>query len=275
MICAPRSVRVMPAVCGLMLLAGTALAQDAGAAGPTQTGAEGLGALIEGFAQAAGAANGGGTGQPTGVGQTSILLFLALTILSLAPAIAITVTCFPFMVTVLSILRQSLGLQQSPPNMLIISLALFLTWFVMDPVLQEAWLAAGAPLRAGEIGLAEAIPRAAGPFERFMAARADPAVLDQMRGLLPEGSGAQGSGAEGLRLLIPAFMLTELQRAFEIGFLVALPFLVIDLVVAAVLMAMGMMMVPPAVVALPFKLAFFVVVDGWTLVSAALVRGYQ
>ena len=216
------------------------------------------------------AAGGTAEGASTGVGQSSILLFLGLTVLSLAPAIAITVTCFPFMVTVLSILRQSLGLQQSPPNMLIVSLALFLTWFVMDPVLKEAWAQAGPPLQTGQIGVVEALSRAIVPFERFMAARTDPAILDEMRSLVPPDP-----AGDGLRLLIPSFMLTELQRAFEIGFLIALPFLVIDLVVSAVLMAMGMMMVPPAIVALPFKLAFFVVVDGWALLSAALVRGYQ
>ncbi|WP_434803138.1 flagellar type III secretion system pore protein FliP [Paracoccus aerodenitrificans] len=221
-----------------------------------------LGALINDIATA-------GADSSGGVGQSSILLFLALTVLSLAPAIAITVTCFPFMVTVLSILRQSLGLQQSPPNMLIVSLALFLTWFVMDPVLQDAWQAAAVPLQAGQIGIVEALSRAVGPFERFMSARTDPAVLDHMRSLVP------AENSDGLRILVPSYMLTELQRAFQIGFLVALPFLVIDLVVSAVLMAMGMMMVPPVVVSLPFKLAFFVVVDGWTLISAALVRGYQ
>ncbi|WBU56722.1 flagellar type III secretion system pore protein FliP [Paracoccus sediminicola] len=210
------------------------------------------------------------SGMTGGVGESSILIFLGLTILSLAPAIAITVTCFPFIVTVLSILRQSLGLQQSPPNMLIVSLSLFLTWFVMDPVLSEAWQNAALPLRSGEIDIAEAASRAILPFERFMSARVDPAVLDHLRALVPPDA-----DGDGLRLLIPSFMLTELQRAFEIGFLVALPFLVIDLVVSAVLMAMGMMMLPPAIVSLPFKLAFFVVVDGWTLISAALVRGYQ
>lgn len=229
--------------------------------------AQGLDAAIS---SAFSAATGAVEGTSGGVGQSSILLFLGLTVLSLAPAIAITVTCFPFMVTVLSILRQSLGLQQSPPNMLIVSLALFLTWFVMDPVLQEAWTLAGPPLQSGQIGIVEALSRAITPFERFMAARTDPAILDEMRSLVPPDA-----AGDGLRLLIPSFMLTELQRAFEIGFLIALPFLVIDLVVSAVLMAMGMMMVPPAIVALPFKLAFFVVVDGWALLSAALVRGYQ
>ena len=233
----------------------------------SRTTSQGLDAAVSSALSAASGAIEGASG---GVGQSSILLFLGLTVLSLAPAIAITVTCFPFMVTVLSILRQSLGLQQSPPNMLIVSLALFLTWFVMDPVLKEAWAQAGPPLQSGQIGIVEALSRAIGPFERFMAIRTDPAILDEMRSLVPPDP-----GGDGLRLLIPSFMLTELQRAFEIGFLIALPFLVIDLVVSAVLMAMGMMMVPPAIVALPFKLAFFVVVDGWALLSAALVRGYQ
>jgi flagellar biosynthetic protein FliP len=233
----------------------------------SSTTSQGLDAAVSSALSAASGAIEGASG---GVGQSSILLFLGLTVLSLAPAIAITVTCFPFMVTVLSILRQSLGLQQSPPNMLIVSLALFLTWFVMDPVLKEAWAQAGPPLQSGQIGIVEALSRAIGPFERFMAIRTDPAILDEMRSLVPPDP-----GGDGLRLLIPSFMLTELQRAFEIGFLIALPFLVIDLVVSAVLMAMGMMMVPPAIVALPFKLAFFVVVDGWALLSAALVRGYQ
>ena len=205
-----------------------------------------------------------------GVGQQSLLIFVALTVLSLAPAIAITVTCFPFIVTVLSILRQSLGLQQSPPNILIVSLAIFLTWFVMDPVLRDFWEVAGQPLREGRIGLDQALGRGIEPFERFMAGRVDPDILERIRDVAPGGA-----AADDLRVLIPSFMLTELERAFQVGFLVALPFLVIDLVVASVLMAMGMMMVPPAIVALPFKLAFFVVVDGWSLVAAALVRGYQ
>ena len=252
----------------LMLAPLTAMAQTS----PTDTTessstAQGLDAAVS---TALSAASGAIEGASGGVGQSSILLFLGLTVLSLAPAIAITVTCFPFMVTVLSILRQSLGLQQSPPNMLIVSLALFLTWFVMDPVLKEAWAQAGPPLQSGQSGIVEALSRAIVPFERFMAIRTDPAILDEMRSLVPPDP-----AGDGLRLLIPSFMLTELQRAFEIGFLIALPFLVIDLVVSAVLMAMGMMMVPPAIVALPFKLAFFVVVDGWALLSAALVRGYQ
>lgn len=208
-----------------------------------------------------------------GIGQNSVLLVLTLTALSLAPGIAIMVTCFPFIVTVLSILRQSIGLPQSPPNMLIVSLAIFLTWFVMDPVFREFWAVAGAPLQAGEITFSEAFARGIAPFREFMELRADPDTLSALAEIAP-GS-AQADADPALSVLIPGFMISELQRAFEIGFLVALPFLIIDLVVSAVLMSMGMMMVPPAVVALPFKLAFFVVVDGWGMVSGALVRSYQ
>lgn len=206
-----------------------------------------------------------------GLGQNAVMLVLALTALSLAPGIAIMVTCFPFIVTVLSILRQAIGLQQSPPNMLIVSLAMFLTWFIMDPVLREAWQSAGAPLRNGTIGIAEAFQRGIVPFQGFMAARTDP---DTLAGLAEIAPGAD-SEANRLSVMIPAFMLSEIQRAFEIGFLIALPFLIIDLVVSAVLMSMGMMMVPPVVVSLPFKLAFFVVVDGWSMIAGALVRSYQ
>lgn len=205
-----------------------------------------------------------------GLGQNAVLIVAAMTALSLAPGIAIMVTCFPFIVTVLSILRQSIGLQQSPPNMLIVSLAIFLTWFVMDPVLREAWAVAGAPLREGTITLSEAFQRGITPFAGFMANRTDPDTLAAMADIAP-----QGGAPDRLAVLIPSFMLSEIQRAFEIGFLVALPFLIIDMVVSAVLMSMGMMMVPPAVVSLPFKLAFFVVVDGWGLIAGALVRNYQ
>ncbi|MCF3972689.1 flagellar type III secretion system pore protein FliP [Paracoccus sp. EGI L200073] len=206
-----------------------------------------------------------------GLGQNAVLIVLALTALSLAPGIAIMVTCFPFIVTVLSILRQAIGLQQSPPNMLIVSLAMFLTWFVMDPVLREAWQTAGAPLRDGSIGIAEAFQRGIIPFQGFMSARTDPDTLQGLAEIAP----GPGGPADRLSVLVPAFMLSEIQRAFEIGFLIALPFLIIDLVVSAVLMSMGMMMVPPVVVSLPFKLAFFVVVDGWSMIAGALVRSYQ
>ena len=205
-----------------------------------------------------------------GLGDNAVMLVLVLTALSLAPGIAIMVTAFPFIVTVLSILRQSIGLQQSPPNMLIVSLAIFLTWFIMDPVLREAWTVAGLPLQQGQIGIAEAFQRGIVPFEGFMAARTDPDTLANLAEIAP-GTGP----ADRLSVLIPSFMLSEIQRAFEIGFLIALPFLIIDLVVAAVLMSMGMMMLPPVVVSLPFKLAFFVVVDGWGMIAGGAPRGQR
>lgn len=202
----------------------------------------------------------------------SIQLLLMITVLSLVPGLAVMITCFPFIVTVLSILRQAIGLQQSPPNMLIISLALFLTWFVMDPVFTEAWVNGIEPMQNGSLDLQAAIPAVLAPFRAFMAARLDGDTYAAMQALRP---GVEAVPLEApLSLLVPSFILSEIQRAFEIGFLIYLPFLIIDLVVAAVLMSMGMMMVPPAVVSIPFKLAFFVVADGWSLVSGALVRSY-
>jgi flagellar biosynthetic protein FliP len=206
-------------------------------------------------------------------GQSMILIAL-VTVLSLAPGLAVMVTCFPFIVTVLSILRQAIGLQQSPPNILIVSLSLFLTWFIMEPVFNQAWTTAGQPLLAGTMDVPTAISTGAAPFHTFMANRVDLKTLQSLAILRPETvSIANGTDAP-FSLLIPAFMLSEVTRAFEIGFLVFLPFLIIDLVVSALLMSMGMMMVPPAIVALPFKLAFFVVADGWALISGALVRSY-
>ncbi|MEM9796295.1 MAG: flagellar type III secretion system pore protein FliP [Pseudomonadota bacterium] len=195
-------------------------------------------------------------------------LIALLTVLSLAPGIAITITCFPFIVTVLSIMRQAIGLQASPPNMLIVSLAMFLTYFVMEPVAMAAWETGLEPLSRGALPADEAMARALEPFRAFMAARVDQDTLAHMAGLRPE------TEADALSILVPSFLLSEISRAFQIGFLVFMPFLIIDMVAAAVLMSMGMMMVPPAIVSLPFKLAFFVVVDGWTLVSGALVRSY-
>jgi flagellar biosynthesis protein FliP len=212
-------------------------------------------------------------GDGTSLSARSVQLILLLTVLSLAPGLAVMVTCFPFVVTVLSILRQAIGLQQAPPNMLIVSLALFLTWYVMDPVFTEAWANGLGPLSRGELELAPAITRTLEPFRAFMAARLDPATFAHLAGLRPDPMPASLPDAP-LSVLVPAFMLSEVKLAFEIGFLVFLPFLVIDLVVAAVLMSMGMMMVPPAIVSLPFKLAFFVVADGWSLIASALVRSY-
>ena len=202
----------------------------------------------------------------------SVQLLLLITVLSVVPGLAVMITCFPFIVTVLSILRQAIGLQQSPPNMLIVSLALFLTWFVMDPVFREAWTQGLEPLSTGAIDVQTAVPLVLAPFRVFMTARLDVETFQALQALRPGEVSAPIDAP--LSLLVPSFMLSEVSRAFQIGFLIFLPFLIIDLVTAAILMSMGMMMVPPAVVSLPFKLAFFVVADGWTLISGALVRSY-
>ena len=204
----------------------------------------------------------------------TIQVLLLVTVLSLAPGIAIMGTCFPFIVTVLSIVRQGIGLQQSPPNMLIVSLALFLTYFVMEPVFTEAWATGVDPLLTDSIDVETAVVRTLEPFRRFMAARVDTDTFLALAALRPDAAGIELGADAPLSVLVPSFLLSEIARAFEIGFLVFLPFLIIDLVVAAVLMSMGMMMVPPVIVSLPFKLAFFVIADGWTLIADSLVRGY-
>jgi flagellar biosynthetic protein FliP len=208
------------------------------------------------------------------IATRSIQLIVLVTILGIAPGLAIMITCFPFVVTVLSILRQAIGLQQSPPNMLIISLALFLTYFVMEPVFTEAWINGIEPLINDTITVQESFTKSIAPFRGFMAARINPDTFESLASLRPGIILDTEISQQPLSVLMPSFLLSEIERAFEIGFLVFLPFLIIDLVVASVLMSMGMMMVPPAIVSLPFKLAFFVVADGWTLLSGALVRSY-
>jgi len=179
------------------------------------------------------------------------------------------------MVTVLSLLRQGIGLQAAPPNMMITSLALFLTWFVMEPVFQEAWTTALVPLMDGNITPEQGIERAMVPFRAFMEARVRPETVSALVEAMPSRAAApDGQEGTALSVLVPAFMLSEIERGFEIGFMIFLPFLIIDLVVASILMSMGMMMVPPVVVSLPLKLAFFVVADGWALLAGALIRGY-
>jgi flagellar biosynthetic protein FliP len=204
----------------------------------------------------------------------SIQLIVLITLLSLVPGLAVMITAFPFIVTVLSILRQAIGLQQSPPNMLIVSLALFLTYFVMEPVFTEAWVEGGEPFSEGTMELEDAFTAALVPFRVFMADRIDGETFDALASLRDSTRATLPDAGAPLSLLVPSFLLSEISRAFQIGFLIFLPFLIIDLVVAAVLMSMGMMMVPPAIVSLPFKLAFFVVAGGWSLVAGALVRSY-
>ncbi len=217
---------------------------------------------------------------PAPLSARVVQTFLIITVLSLAPGIAMMVTCLPFMVVVLSILRQAIGLQQAPPNMMIISLGMFLTFFVMEPVFKDAWGLGVSPYLDNVITEEQAIERTLDPFRVFMQGRVEPGVVATLADAAPnmaidaQSVDAQEDAETPYKLLIPAFMLSEIQRAFEVGFLVFLPFVLIDLIVASILMAMGMMMVPPAVISLPFKLIFFVLSDGWTVVAAALVRGY-
>lgn len=214
-------------------------------------------------------------GQGGSLSARTINLFLLITVLSIAPGIAMMATSFPFLVTVLAILRQGIGLQQSPPNMLIVSLALFLSYFVMEPTFTAAWNEGVAPMLDETVDTRTGLERTVRPFRSFMASRVDPDAYLSMADLRPDLGSFQPSEDSPLSLLIPSFILSEISRAFQVGFVVVLPFLIIDLVVSAVLMSMGMMMVPPTVVALPFKLAFFVVADGWTLVARSLVEGYS
>lgn len=205
----------------------------------------------------------------------TLQLFLLVTILSIVPGIAIMVTCFPFVVTVLAILRQAIGLQQSPPNMMMVSLALFLTYFVMEPVFSESYQNGIAPLLAGQLEVEAAFFAAAEPLREFMAARLDHTTFEELAALRTDVPTDMAVIDAPLSVMVPSFLLSEMERAFQVGFLIFLPFLIIDLVVAAVLMSMGMMMVPPAIVSLPFKLSFFVVADGWSLIAASLVRSYN
>lgn len=211
-------------------------------------------------------------GDDVSLTERSVQLIVVLTLLSLVPGLAIMFTCFPFMVTVLGILRQGIGLQQSPPNMLIVSLALFLTYFVMEPVFLSAWNNGISPLIEEKISMEEAIPQTLDPFKEFMSSRVKTETIDLLVSIRQVEMNLETGYP--MSILVPAFLLSEIERAFQIGFLVFLPFLIIDLSVAAILMSMGMMMVPPVIVSLPFKLAFFVVADGWSLISGALVRNY-
>ena len=195
-----------------------------------------------------------------------------ITVLSLAPGILVMVTSFTRIVIVLSFLRSALGLQQTPPNPVLIGLALFLTAFVMGPTFQRAYQDGVAPYIAEEIDEATAFERASAPVRSFMLAH----TREKDLALFLDLAGAPPGDAEAtpLRTLVPAFMISELRRAFEIGFLIFIPFLVIDLLIAAVLMSMGMMMLPPVMISLPIKLIFFVLVDGWYLVAGSLVQSF-
>jgi flagellar biosynthesis protein FliP len=212
-------------------------------------------------------------GQGSGLTERVIQLIALLTVLSLAPSILVMMTSFTRIVVVLSLLRTALGTATAPPNAVIIALALFLTAFVMGPALQRSYDLGVRPLANNEISIEQAFERSSQPLRAFMQKN----VRDKDLQLFTDLSGEPRPATPeqmSLRILVPAFMISELKRAFEIGFLLFLPFLIIDLVVASVLMSMGMMMLPPVVVSLPFKLIFFVLVDGWSLVAGSLVQSY-
>lgn len=212
-------------------------------------------------------------GDETTLTERAVQLIGMITLLSLAPSILVMVTSFTRIVVVLSLLRTAIGLQTAPPNSVMISLALFLTLFIMQPTLQQSYEQGIAPLMAGEIEVAEAFELSAAPLHEFMRFN----VRDKDLSLFYDLTSAEVPETVEdipLHLLVPAFMISELRRAFEIGFLLFLPFVIIDMVVASVLMSMGMMMLPPVTISLPFKLIFFVLVDGWYLVAGSLVRSF-
>jgi flagellar biosynthetic protein FliP len=214
-----------------------------------------------------------GTAGEAGATGRLVQLTALVTVLSLAPSLLVMMTAFTRIVIVLSLLRGALGTQGTPPNMVLIGLALFLTYFVMQPVLDQAWTSGLLPMSQGHVTEMEGLRLTAEPFRRFMTANLRPADLQlflDLAHLPPPGA----TEPAPWRALAPAFLVGELRRAFEMGFLLYLPFLVIDMVVSSVLMSLGMMMLPPSAVALPFKLIFFVLVDGWRLVAGSLVQSF-
>lgn len=205
--------------------------------------------------------------------STSVKLFLLLTVLSIAPAILILMTSFTRIIIVLSFVRTSLATQQMPPNQVLVGLALFLTFFVMAPTLHEVNDQALTPLFNDEINLQEAYERAAVPFKEFMSKHTRQKDLQLF---LNYSQAEQPETIEDIPLtaMVPAFALSEMKTAFQIGFMIFIPFLVIDMVVASILMSMGMMMLPPVMISLPFKILLFVLVDGWYLVVQSLLQSF-
>jgi flagellar biosynthetic protein FliP len=212
------------------------------------------------------------TSSPENV-STSIKLILLLTVLTLAPGILILMTCFTRIIVVLSFVRTALATQQMPPNQVIIGLALFLTFFIMAPTFQEINNEALTPLFNEEINLEQAYEKASVPFKEFMSAHT------RQKDLALFLNYSQAEAPETIQdiplsALVPAFAISELKTAFQIGFMIFIPFLVIDMVVASVLMSMGMMMLPPVMISLPFKILLFVLVDGWYLVVKSLLESF-
>ena len=205
-----------------------------------------------------------------------IQYILLLTVLSVAPSILVMVTSFTRFIVAFSFLRSALGMQSTPANLVITSLSLFLTFFVMAPTFDKAWKEGLQPLVENKINETEAFDKITDPFRQFMLGQVREKdfvmfkeIADQRFGATPESAKAE------LRVLVPAFMISELRRGFEIGFLISLPFLIIDLIVATITMSMGMMMLPPTVISLPFKVLFFVLIDGWSMLAGSLIKSFS
>jgi flagellar biosynthetic protein FliP len=213
-------------------------------------------------------------GEGTAAGRI-VQLIVVITVLSVAPGLLIMVTCFTRFVVALSFLRSGLGLQTTPANLILISLALFMTFYVMGPTFDKAWQGGVQPLLENKISEKEAYTKISAPFRSFMRANVRDKDLRLFADLANESLKVKPDDPEiDLRVLIPAFMISELRRGFEIGFLIVLPFLVIDMIVATLTMSMGMMMLPPTVISLPFKVLFFVLIDGWNLLVGGLLRSF-
>lgn len=202
----------------------------------------------------------------------AIQIVMLMTLLSVAPAIVMMMTTFLRIIIVLGFLRNAIGLQQSPPNQVLVGMALFLSFFLMMPVADQIREEALVPLEAGEINSVEAFDRAMGPLREFMLRQTQPSDIEFFLGL--SGLGQTATEDLPMRVVIPSFVLSELRTAFQMGFLIFLPFLIVDFMVATVLMAMGMMMMPPVIVSLPFKILLFVLVDGWYLVIRSIVLSF-
>jgi flagellar biosynthetic protein FliP len=233
-------------------------------------------ALAPAAANASAAANSGLNIDVTGSGlftDRMVQIVALITVLSIAPSILIMMTSFVRMVVVLSLLRTALGLQQSPPNSVLVSLAMFLTLFVMTPTLTDAYHQGVEPMMNNQVTAEQGFTAAMVPMKKFMVAHVRDADLKLFMDMAHAKPTPKPEDT-ALATLAPAFMLSELKRAFEIGFLIFVPFLIIDMAVASILMSMGMMMLPPVIISLPFKLIFFVLVDGWRLIAGSLVESY-
>ena len=205
--------------------------------------------------------------------STTMQIVMLLSALSFIPALLLVLTSFTRIIVVFSLLRQAMGLQQSPPNPVLVGLAMFLTLFIMQPVFNATWQQAVEPWMAEEITFNEAVSTGSIPFKHFMMEQVHASALQQMSDISGEAL-PDNIDDMPLSVLVPAFVVSELKTAFQIGFMLFIPFLVIDLVVASVLMAMGMMMLSPLVVSLPFKIMLFVLIDGWTLLVGSLAASF-